>query len=78
MQIPNSWLDYGIGALVFAAVARFMGWLQLPFAPKLSQPASPQPQRLFERPDGAPFAPQQSYTTVIDIPHRITITPEGK
>lgn len=85
MQIPNNWLDYGIGALIALAVAKFMGWLQLPSPlnskglPPAIPPSLPilQPAPRHEAANNTSM-PQQSYTTVIDIPHRITITPESK
>jgi len=77
MQLPNEWLHGIIGALVALAATKWLGWLNLPF---LGAGASSEARRqpvLYQQPaDLLPSPPQQSYSTMINIPHRITVTPE--
>ena len=77
MQIQAEYLYAAMGAVGALAIARFRGWLNVPFldggqAAKPPPPvSSPQYQPVSE-----PVA--QSYSAVIEIPHQITVTPQQR
>lgn len=81
MQIPSEYL-YGLaGAAIALAVARFRGWLILPLFDgerESRRPQTPEPVQVKYVPYVTPEPPEpsQSYSAVIDIPHKITVTPQ--
>ena len=73
MQVPNEWLNGIIGAAVALAVARFLGWLNVPFLEGGSAAATPR-QPVYQQVAVSSTAP--TYETTVNIPHKITVTPQ--
>ena len=79
MQIPSDYLNYAIGALVALAFAKWQGWLRVPFLDGVQAPQQQPPASVvYHAMDASkiPDATQQSYSAMIDIPHKITVTPQ--
>ena len=83
MQIPSDYLSYVIGAIAALAFARWQGWLKVPFLDGVQalqqQPNTRLPTVAYQyQPDGVTEAAtsMQSYSAMIDIPHKITVTPQ--
>ena len=76
MQIPSEYLYAAMGAVGALAIARFRGWLNVPFLDG-GQAAKPQPPPVYS-PQHSPEPVAQSYSAVIEIPHQITVTPQQR
>lgn len=79
MQIPSEYLYALGGAAVALFGAWFRGWLRLPFLDGVQAPQQqPSPQLFYHTwpPVGKDPTDGQSYSAVIEIPHKITVTPQ--
>lgn len=74
MQIPNEWLNGGLGALIALVAAKWLGWLSIPFLEGNSHPPSRQPIFHQAAPGVQPQFP--TYETTVTIPHKISVTPQ--
>ena len=73
MQIPNEWLNGIIGAVAALAVAKFAGWLHVPFLEGGSTSVTPR-QPVYQQ--AAVSSTSPTYETTVNIPHKISVTPQ--
>ena len=75
MQIPNDWLHGILGAVAALAAMKFSGRLrEIILGEKTNSPSS-RPPIFYQAGDG-PLPSSPTYETMVNMPHKISVTPQ--
>ena len=75
MQLPNEWINGILGALAAIAAMKFSGRLREIILGENTNSPSSRPPVFY--PAGAMLPPSSpTYETTVNIPHKITVTPQ--